>query len=74
MHCLVFWRAFANALCRAFDITLSALSTLPDLREALTWGGAALARRSFRNAFAACWDMLDGHPGDRVRERWELDD
>ncbi len=74
MHRLAFWRAFSFELCRVFDCVANALRLPTGLRETLAWGGPAMMRRSFRNAFAACWDMLDGHPGDRVRERWELDD
>lgn len=72
MHSLIFWRAFAQALCRTFDAVLDLMRAPPDIRETAA-GAPALVRRSFRNAFAACWDMLAGHPGNRVLERWELD-
>lgn len=68
-----FWRMFAIEISRAIEAANTFLQTPPDLREVATWGGPAIARHSFRNAFAACWDMLDSHPGNLPQDRWELD-
>lgn len=73
MHRMPFWRMFARELDEAICSATSFLRTPIDLREHVSWNGPSRARRSFRNAFAACWDMLDDHPGDQLSERWELD-